>query len=307
MLEPVEDIDECPSCGSERILMDYERSSIICGKCGKVITDNVKDIGPEWRAFDQEEKNDKSRGGPPMNPMLHDMGLSTKIKKGTYDGKGKIMNPDQKRKAHQLRKWQKRSRQTSSKDRSVSFAITEISKICSQLSLPGVIAKNSANLYREASKNNLIRGRSREGVAAAVIYASCRLMDVPRTMEEIATTSPVDRKEMRRTFQTLARGLDLDIPPVDPVKFVNRFGSILDLDHEVVKRSKEILNKAKEKRLVTGRNPRGVVGACLYLAATENGIDIPQTEIARAVNVTEVTVRNRFREINDELNLGIDV
>lgn len=297
---------ECPNCGEESLILDYSKGKIVCNACGIIVKDNIKDLGPEWRAFDEEEKSTKNRGGPPMNPMIHDKGLSTKIKGGSFDAKGNSMNPDQQQLAYRLRTWQRRTFKSDSKERSLSFAITEISKLCSQLQIPEKVAKSAAGIYRRASDKSLIRGRSREGVAAAVVYAACRLLKVPRTMEEISSASPVGRKEMRRSFMSLSRKLDLDIPPVDPVSFVNRYGKEMSLSNNVINRAIQIVREAQNESLVTGRNPRGVVGACLYLAALEKNEDITQKKVAEISSVTEVTIRNRFRELRDTLNIEVE-
>ncbi|MGB8234033.1 MAG: TFIIB-type zinc ribbon-containing protein, partial [Methanobacterium sp.] len=70
---------KCPECGSEKLINDHERGEIVCGACGLVIDDNIVDMGPEWRAFDHEQRDKRTRVGAPITYTIHDKGLSTMI------------------------------------------------------------------------------------------------------------------------------------------------------------------------------------------------------------------------------------
>ena len=62
----VEETTKCPECGSEHIIRDYERGELVCGDCGIVINDLQIDMGPEWRAFDSAQNEQRARTGAPM-------------------------------------------------------------------------------------------------------------------------------------------------------------------------------------------------------------------------------------------------
>ncbi|KXA97353.1 hypothetical protein AKJ37_03135 [candidate division MSBL1 archaeon SCGC-AAA259I09] len=70
---------ECPSCGNDVTVRDYQQSKVICENCGRVLIEEIKDRGPEWRAYDQKGYEKKSRAGPPSTGTIHDKGLSTQI------------------------------------------------------------------------------------------------------------------------------------------------------------------------------------------------------------------------------------
>ena len=72
-------IVECPECGSHALVHDYERAELVCSDCGLVIDENFIDQGPEWRAFDHDQRMKRSRVGAPMTYTIHDKGLSTII------------------------------------------------------------------------------------------------------------------------------------------------------------------------------------------------------------------------------------
>lgn len=294
--------EECPNCGSENLIINYQKGQVVCAECGYTVANDLKSLGPDWRQLREMEKSGR-RGGPPIDRMRFDKGLTTQIQKKSKNGKGKSMDADQRRRSWKLRMTEKRTRIKDSKERGIAFASSEIQRLSSGLNLPKRAEVKSLDLYREASEEGLVRGRSREGIATATIYATCRMLDIPRTMEEIAEKSAIDRKELRRSFLSLSRNMDLDISPTDPANYMNKYADELEISTKSRRLARKILKRAKEKKLVTGRNPRGVIGAILYLAAKQNGEDRTQKRTADTVKVTAVTLRNRFRELEEEIDL----
>ena len=82
------DIKRCPSCGNTEIIFDNERGEYICNNCGLVIEENVTDEGPEWRAFDSDQRNARARTGAPIKYMKPNKGLVTEIDMYNKDIKG---------------------------------------------------------------------------------------------------------------------------------------------------------------------------------------------------------------------------
>lgn len=298
---------ECPSCESSSVVRDYQRNIVICEECGRILEENIKDRGPEWRAFDQEQKDERSRGGAPMTYTIHDKGLSTKIDWKNRDSRGKSLSPEKRSQMYRLRKWQRRIRVSDATERNLAFALSEMDRMSSQLGLPRNVREVSAMIYREAVKNHLIRGRSIEGVASAALYAGCRETQMPRTLEEIAEVSRVEKKEISRSYRFITRELDIHLPPTDPANYVARFGSELGISGEARTKAIEIIKKAQEKKLTSGRGPTGIAAAALYIAAVMEGERKTQREVAKVAHVTEVTVRNRYKELVEELDLDISI
>jgi len=59
----------------------------------------------------------------------------------------------------------------------------------------------------------------------------------------------------------------------------------------------KILSAARELRLTSGRGPKGIAAAATYIASTLTGQTMTQREIAEIAQVTEVTIRNRYKEM----------
>lgn len=295
----------CPECGGTRFIRDYETAEIVCIGCGYVVADKIEDPGPEWRAFDDEQRDKRTRVGAPFTFTIHDKGLSTMIDWRNKDTYGKTLSSMQRAQIYRLRKWQRRSRVSDATERNLAFALSELSKISSALNLPKNILETASVIYRRAVKKNLIRGRSIQGVTAAGIYMACRQCGVARTLDEVAEASMINRKEVGRAYRFIVKELDVVVPPCGPSSYISRFLSQLGLEGTVETLAIQILNTAKEMGLTNGRGPLGMAAAATYIASSLVNERRTQRRIAEQVNVTEVTIRNRYRELMEHLEIDI--
>ena len=300
-----EQIVRCPECNSTNIVRDYDRGDLLCNDCGLVLDDMYIDQGPEWRNF--SDGNDKSRTGPVPNMMLHDKGLPTTIDHRNKDSSGQPIPARNRAAIYRLRKWQRRIRVHSAKERNIAYALGELDRISSKMELPKVIRENAAMIYRQAVDRNLVRGRSIESLVAASIYAACRKADVPRTLDEVSTASRVGRKEIGRVYRFMTRELGLKLMPTSPKDYLHRFCSELALSSEVQIKALEIIREADTQQLTSGRGPIGLVAAAIYISAIICNERRTQREVADVTGVTEVTVRNRYKEMEKVLGLKLNI
>jgi transcription initiation factor TFIIB len=295
----------CPECGSNRIMKDYESAEIVCMGCGYVVVAELTDQGPEWRAFDAEQRAKRARAGAPATFTIHDKGLSTTIDWHDRDVYGKRLPQGQKAQIYRLRKWQRRIRVSDATERNLAFALSEISKIANNLNLPKNILETASVIYRKAVKERLIRGRSIQGVTAASIYVACRQCGIARTLEDISQASPVSKKEIARSYRFLLKQLDYFIKPVKPGQYITKFCNQLTMQGNVEEIAHKILFAATELKLTSGRGPAGIAAAVSYIASILTGERKTQREIAEIAQVTEVTIRNRYKELAERLQFII--
>jgi transcription initiation factor TFIIB len=305
-IEP-EKVQHCPECGSTRLMRDYECAEVVCMDCGFVITAKIADRGPEWRAFTNEQRAKRTRVGAPLTYTIHDKGLSTMIDWHDRDVYGKSLSPGQKAQVYRLRKWQRRIRVSDATERNLAFALSEITKIANNLNLPKNILETASVIYRKAVKERLIRGRSIQGVTAAAVYLACRQCKLARTLEEIAQASNVNKKEVGRSYRFLIRELGYFVPPVRPSQYITKFSNQLTMQGKVEEIAHKILTTAKELKLTSGRGPTGIAAAASYIASVLTGERKTQREIAEIAQVTEVTIRNRYKELVERLMFQISL
>jgi len=301
----VEEIIECPECGSTRLSRDYSRAELVCNDCGFVIDEDIIDHGPEWRAFDSEQREKRARTGAPMTYTIHDKGLSTMIGWTNRDSYGKSIPTRNRAQLYRLRKWQRRIRISDATEKNLAFALSNLDRLSSSLGLPRTVRETAAMIYRKAALKNLIRGRSIEGVSAAALYAACRQCLVPRTLDEISSIARMSRKDIGRNYRYVARELELKLMPTTPRDYISRFCSELKLSADVQAKTLEILREATNKELTSGRGPTGMAAASLYVASVLCGERRTQREVADVAGVTEVTIRNRYKELTEKLDIDI--
>lgn len=303
----LEEVTACPECDSKHLVRDYNRGEMTCSGCGLVVDDNFIDQGPEWRAFDAEQNEKRARGGAPMTVMVHDKGLSTDIGWGNRDTYGNVVPTRNRAQLFRMRKWQNRTRASTSADRNLAMALKELNRLASKIGLHRQVREDAAMLYRRAVSQNLVRGRSVEGVAAAALYGACRRCEVPRTLNEITAASRANKKEVGRTYRYISRELKLNLQPASPVVYINRFCRELELPGHVENAAIRILNQAVEAELTSGRGPTGVAAASIYVASVLYNSRKTQKCIAETVGVTEVTIRNRYKELAENLDITVQI
>lgn len=300
-------VKKCPECGKSDLIRDYEAGELVCEQCGFVISSTLFDHGPEWRAFDAEQREKRTRVGAPLTWTIHDKGLSTIIDWHDRDAYGRKLKPGQKARVYRLRKWHRRSKVSGTTQRNLAHALSELTKVSYKLNLPRNVLETASILYRRIVRKRFIRGRSIQGVAAATIYMACRQCKIIRTLEEVARAAHISKKEGGRNYRFLLRKLEANVPRVDPQRYVSKFVNHLSLSGDTEIIAMKILDLAHELRLTSGRGPAGIAAAATYIAGQLTGEQRTQGEIARRARVTEVTIRNRYKELYEKLNFRVDL
>ena len=245
-------VRRCPECGSINLTHDEAHGEIICNDCGLVIEEKMVDTGQDLQGkFDKSEK--KGRGGAPMSIQKFDKGLTTNV--GEISDIYKL-EPGQTRKFLRLKKWQERV--STSIERNLRLAMAELRVIASYLNLPNVVRDEASRIYNYVLQRGLVRGRSMESVIASCLYAACRSYNIPRTLDEMATASDVERKEIGRTYRFIVRKLKIKVTPSSPKDYISRFSSILHLSPKTQNDALKVLKQAEGAELTSGRGPAGI-------------------------------------------------
>ena len=298
-------VSHCPECGSDHLVEDYDQGEVICQACGLVLSEHAMDRGPEWRAFTKEERDQRGRVGIPISYSIHDKGLSTVIDRVNRDAYGRQLPLSTRLQMLKLRKWQIRTRVHSSADRNLAQAMAELDRLTDRLHIPASIKERAAIVYRKALDSGLVRGRSIAAIAAASLYAACRASETPRTLKEVSAASRIRKKDVARCYRLLLRELEMKMPVEDPIRCISKIANKVGMATQTERRAIKILEQAKILGIVAGKDPMGLAAAALYVACVLEGEKKTQKEIAEVANVTEVTVRNRYKGLKDALHLNV--
>ncbi|WP_435079043.1 transcription initiation factor IIB [Halococcus sp. AFM35] len=295
----------CPECDG-RLEHDHEHGETACVECGVVVEENEIDHGPEWRAHTADEREQRSRVGSPTTKLLHDEGVSTEIGWRNEDASGNSLSSRQREKMNRLRTWHTRSQTADAQERNLKHALGEIERMASALGLPQSTRETASVIYRRALDEDLLRGRSIEGMSTAAVYAAARQAGIPRSLDEVTAVSHIEQLRITRAYRHLAHELGLKIAPADPLDYIPRFASELDLSAEATQRSRDLLTTVIEtdESYLSGKNPVGLAAAAVYAGALLTNEKVTQPAVGEVADISTVTIRNRYQDL---LEIGEDL
>ena len=275
--------------------------------------EHMEDHGPEAKSSSLEDKMKLARATGQTTYAQHDLGIATEISIGDKDFSGKKINAETASQMHRLGKWQQRVRVSSSRDRRLSSVLGRVSEICQSCSLPKNVTETASIIYRSLDGKNIqVKGKSVLSISAAVVYMACKQCDVIRSIEEILkeVCHPRDVKSKTklasRYYRTLVIELDTVTTPIVTMdKYISKIANMTDIDTRIERLSLEIAEKTKDRNIADGKAPNGIAAAYLYIASILLGQSVLQRDISSVSGVTEVTIRNRCKEILTSFKLKI--
>jgi transcription initiation factor TFIIB len=232
------------------------------------------------------------------------MGLSTVIARTDKDASGYKIESSMLSTMNRLRTWDFRTQVHSSAERNLRLAFSELHILKDKLGLSDAIIEKTAYIYRKAQEKGLVRGRSTSVALAAAIYISCREAGIPKTLKEIAEANNIRRKATAKTCRILLTELDIKIPTFDPIKCVVKVANKANLDESTKRHAIGVMNNVTKKEISAGKNPMGLAATVLYASSIKTGDNRTQKDIAQAAGITDVTLRNRFKDLQDKLQLN---
>ena len=302
----------CNSDGKvQLVITDIERGELVCSKCGLVISDKIQEGSQESESYsfstvDQEENKSTAKittgsriQSAPYLSSCYNVGLSTIIGKQDKDAHGKEIDHGLLSTIEKLRTWDYRTKAHSPAHSSLIYAFDSLANLKTKLRLPNAALENSAYIYRKAQERGLIRGRSIHIVMAAAMYIACRAIGVPRTLGDIATIINIKPKELASTYRLLVLELGLKIPMSDPIKCIASIANKVNLSEKTKRQAINIMRHiiSKKQEVTAGKHPMALAAAILYLLSIDMGENITQNSIAQAAGITQVTVRNRCKDV----------
>jgi len=289
----------CPECGG---LVHTTSIETACEDCGLVLEDRPIDHGPEWCAFDEAERVDRERTGPPLTPARHDRGLSSEIGFDRTDANGTALSGRKNGQLARLRREDRRGRWASKARQNLAHGLSDVRRMSGALDLPRSLRDQACQIFRLAAEHDLLRGRSIEAMTAASVYAACRCAGLPRPLEEITAVAAVPHERVQNAYAVLNRELRLPAMTVSPTGYLPRLASELDISSATRRRAAALARSLIAVGATSGCKPAGIAAACLYQAGLERDERVTQCALAEAAGITPVTLRTRWRHLQTLLD-----
>jgi len=264
-----------------------------------VLADGQIDLGAEWREFEDTDEQ-RRRTGARRTPARHDRGLSTRIGRDT-DAKGRRVSIQKRQQLRRLRREQRRAKIGSKAERNQVYGLTQIRRMAGALGLDRPLRDQACQLFRTAQQAELLVGRSIEAIAGAAIYLACRCNETPRQLAEIASVSQVSQDALRNGATVMTRELGVPVPPVRPEQYVEGIASEVGLPHSVREEARGYIDQLRDAGYTNGCHPAGVAAGALYGAVEETDLSVTQQRLADVADVSVVTIRSRYQEIDDAI------
>ena len=293
----------CPECQSS-LVDDIQNGEIICSGCGVVVADQMVDHGPETISSNLEDRMKLARATGQTTYSQHDLGITTEISISTKDFSGKTINREVANQMNNLRKWQQRVRVSSPRERRLANVLSKMGETCDGLNLSRNVLETASMIYRNLDGHVDVKGKSVASITAATIYMACKQCDVVRSLEEICRgiCTPKDVKSKTKLaakyYRTMVMEMgQLSAPVVTMDKYISKIANMTQTEVRVERLALEIAEKTKDSSIADGKAPNGIAAAYLYVASVLLGQNVLQKDVSSIAGVTEVTIRNRCKEI----------
>jgi transcription initiation factor TFIIB len=301
----------CSECKST-LVDDMQNGEIICSGCGIVVADQIVDNGPETISSNLEDKMKLARATGQTTYSQHDLGITTEISMGSKDFSGKTINHEVSNQMRNLRKWQQRVRISSPKERRLANILAKMGETCNSLNLSKNVLETASMIYRNLDGHVDVKGKSVVGMTAATIYIACKQCDVVRSLEEIcrgicpAKDVKSKTKLAAKYYRTIVMEVgQLSAPVVTMDKYISKIANMTQTEVRVERLALEIAEKTKDSNISDGKAPNGIAAAYLYVSSVLLGQNVLQRDVSSIAGVTEVTIRNRCKEILTSYKLKI--
>lgn len=302
--------DNCHECMA-LLVDDYQSGERICSNCGIVVRDAPVDTGPDNRLSEDMSLRSVRASGSTTYAQ-HDLGINTTINNSQVDCNGRPLNRIVRSQLKGMRRWQRRVRVSGSKDRRVSVALMSINDACGALGLRKNILETASILYRNTNNRMDLRGKSIAAVTAAIVYMACKQCGVVRSVSEIVAgiCQPGEVRSKTKLASKYYRSMVMETgsprpEPMPMTKYISKISNISETDVRAERLALRLADLAQSQTIMSGRDPHGIAAAYLFIACMLMGHENMQRDIAEAAGVTEVTARNRCKEIFAEFDLRL--
>jgi transcription initiation factor TFIIB len=280
------------------VIFDNERGTLICLDTGEVIEENSIVLSPEWRAYTPEEWSQKAHAST-ITHKVHDSGLSTEIDISVKKYREAI-------KSRKLALLQRKTR-VDKTERKIVEALTYLNQMATLTTLPNRVIETAAIILKKIFNAIQPRTDKLKTLALASLVIAARKHEIPVRIRELLAKFNVDEEEYWKFISDIYFKVNISEfkAYIDPRKYLPSIIANLNLSQKAYLLAAKMIEIMRKEGLTEGKDPAGIAAACVYIASILTDEKKTQKQVAEAANVTEVTIRNRYRDIIDKLNITI--
>jgi len=182
------------------------------------------------------------------------------------------------------------------KSNNLNIALTEILNASSKIGIKKHVQQRAIKIYKTAHDLKLIRKNNIKGIVIASLYAACRILHQPSTVNDFIEYGGIEKKLFYKNYKILVMNMNLDIPKYDIPQMISKIVSIAEISESIVRASIEIYEKIKNNHKCQNVDPIGLASGIIHVAGSMKNKSISQKKISFAAKRAESTVR-RFSHI----------
>ena len=283
----------CNVCKSKLVNTGTE---IVCAKCGIVVDERLLDNSTD---YDISENGEGGRTGRPQSEgysMQHSTSIGTGSSKLTD---GKKHNISGERKSDLLRQ-AKLDEQQTMKSASQRKGDNQILRTSNVLNIPQILRERGYEIFHKCLKQKMLAGRTSEIFSAACLFAACREDGQSKTIKDFVNSGNFKKNTFVAYYKIIIQTLEIKSKIISPTTHVSRIASKTEppLNGIIQKQATEIIDQLNEN---AGKDPVSLAAAALCYVAQLKNAKHTLRQIAMAAELSEVTVRNRIKDIKKQV------
>lgn len=267
------------------VIYDEFRGEFICLETGEVIEDRIVDLGKEWRSFTQA--SNRERGEIPNTLKVHDMGLHTEIDSTSWIGR-------------RLSELNNMSRIISSSERKLSRALKLSNEVINKLATPGAprLKEEVGLILRRLVKSGILGRRKLGAFIAAATICAAENLNIPINSRDVVNYCGTTMSDVWDALMKIRRDLGIvKSRSYDPRTLVLNYSQKAELPSYVATLAIRIIEAGRKSGALLSKGPQGVAVASLYVASILMNFRKTQSAISKNTEVSEITIRNRYKDI----------
>jgi len=231
----------CPECGGS--LVTNPEGEVVCTQCGLVVSESAVDMGPEWRAYNERDRERRERTAPLKLVIKTDMAVK----------------PEHGVRWRRLAKFHRET--LHGYERRLAAIGGELRRVKECVGLPQSVVEEAEALLRRYLR--VVKGYSPDVTAVAVLWSVTKAAGEPRPLDDFLRCSRADKGKVRKAAWRLKEAMRLGRRP-SLEEYVKTVAARAGMPVSTAKTALDILEK--NRRVLAGKNPWVWAAAALWVA-----------------------------------------
>ena len=296
-VEDIDDIVKCHECNSRDLKTDSFRGEIFCQDCGLVLAEDIL----------EETTSGREKANDPTSQRVYDVNkegylLGSQVGTRNIDG-----TFDRSRLGRRLRGYEKRSVPSLLRSRQKGIMVCKM--LLADMQAPPSIVEQTIWNYKKMLKDGGLPGIPLEVRAAAITYFTYKDNGIRVSIEEVSEHNGAHPRQVARMARRIATMFRKPwvLSQRNLIQDIEKFCSKMEMDRRSINAALQVSVPIEQMgEALCLQMGHGFTAAIIYIAIklTPQGSFRTQRDISETCKITEVTLRNNYNTILNNLNIN---